>query len=123
MENQINNPQQQGTYNSKTIAGVIILGAGILLLLKTADLFFFPHWIFSWPMFLIGFAVITGAKHNFRKSNWLVLLAVGFVFLLPNIIPSLSFAMLWPLPMIAIGLFMVLRRNQYWDGANWRKVN
>lgn len=123
MEDQINNPQPQGSYNSKTIAGIIILGAGLLFLLRAAGFFFFPHWIFSWPMFMIGFAVYTGSKHNFRKNNWLVLLAVGFAFLLPNIIPSLSYAMLWPLPMIAIGLFMVLRRNQYWDGASWKKVN
>ena len=123
MENQINNPQSQGTYNSKTVAGIVVLGLGVLFLLKSLDFFLFPHWILSWPMFLIGFATFTGAKHNFRKSNWLVLLAVGFAFLLPNIIPSLSYAVLWPLPMIAIGLFMVLRRNQYWDGGNWKKVN
>jgi len=122
MENQINNPQQ-GTYNSKTIAGVIILGLGLLFLLKSINFFLFPHWIFSWPMLLIAFAIYTGSKHNYRKSNWLVLLAVGLAFLLPNIIPSLSYAVLWPLPLIAVGLFMVLRRNQYWDGSNWKKVN
>jgi hypothetical protein len=122
MENQINTPQQ-GTYNSKTTAGIIILGLGVLFLLKDINFFLFPHWIFSWPIFLIGFAIYIGSKHNFRRSNWIALLAVGFAFLLPNIIPSLSFGMLWPLPMIAIGLFMVLRRNQYWDGANWKKVN
>lgn len=127
MENQINNPQHenfhQGTYNSKTIAGVLVLGLGILFLLKGINFILFPHWLFSWPMILIAYAVYSGAKHNFRKSNWLILLAVGFAFLLPNIIPSLSFTMLWPLPIIAAGLFMVFRRNQYWDGQSWRKIN
>jgi hypothetical protein len=123
MENQINNSQQQGSYNSKTVAGIIILGLGVLFLLKGINFILFQHWLLSWPMFLIAFAIFTGSKHNFRKNNWLVLLAVGFAFLLPNIIPSLSYAMLWPLPMIAIGLFMVFRRNQYWDGSNWKKVN
>jgi hypothetical protein len=120
MENQINNPQQ-GTYNSKTVAGIIVISLGVLFLLNSANFFMFPSWIISWPVFLIAFAIYTGARHNFRKSNWLVLLAVGFAFLLPNIIPSLSFGMLWPLPVIAVGLFMVFRRNQYWDGANWVK--
>ena len=120
MENQLNTPQH-GTYNSKTIAGIILLGAGFLFLLKGASFILFPHWLFSWPVFLILFAIIIGAKSNFRKTNWMVLLAVGFVFLLPNIIPSLSYAILWPVPMICIGLFMVFRRNQRWNGNNWER--
>ncbi len=69
MENQINNPQSQGPYNSKTVAGLIVLGLGVLFLLKSLDFFLFPHWIFSWPMLLIAVAIFTGAKHNFRKKQ------------------------------------------------------
>jgi hypothetical protein len=117
MENQTNTPHpdshREGIYNSKTLAGIFLLGISFIA---------FPYWLFSWPVFLIVFAVFIGAKHNFRKTNWMVLLALGFAFLLPNIIPSLSYAVLWPVPMIVIGLFMVLRRKQRWNGSNWEKI-
>jgi len=121
MENQINTPQQD-THKVKTIAGVFLLALGSLILLNRFSFFIIPHWLFSWPMFLIAFGIYRGAKSNFKKPNWVLLPAIGIVFLLPNIIPSLTYAMLWPVPVIFIGLHLVLRRKQRWNGNNWERV-
>ena len=60
---------QNVSHNGRTIAGIIILIIGGLLLVDQLDLFFIPNWLFSWPMWLIGWGVYMGGKYNFKKSN------------------------------------------------------
>jgi len=122
MDNQINNNPQPAN-NNKTIIGLILVGIGVLFLLKHVSFFFLPTYIFSWPLMLIAFGIYTGVKHNFKKSMWIIYTMVGVIFLLPNIIPSLSAGMLWPLLMVAIGITYLLRRDQQWNGNNWEKRN
>jgi hypothetical protein len=119
MENQTNSPQQGAAYNTKTIAGIALLGLGLLLLLKGIGFLF----AVSWPVFMIVYGLHRGIKTNFSKPFAVILIAAGLAFLIPNIIPSLSYAVLWPLPMICAGLFLVFRRNQRWNGSKWEKVN
>jgi len=118
MENQLNNPQQ-GTTNTKTITGIILLSMGLVILLSRVSFFMFPGWLFSWPVLLIALGLYIGAKHNFKKLNWIVLTMLGVIFLLPNIIPALGISTLWPLLIIAIGVNIITRRNQRWNGNNW----
>ena len=120
MENQINN-QSQNTVNKKTVVGIIILVIGAILLLNQAIFFQFSLWAISWPLVLIGYGLYTGFKHNFKKSMWIIYTMVGVIFLLPNIIPSLSIGMLWPLIMIGIGVTYIVRRDQKWKGDHWEK--
>jgi len=119
MDNQINNPQPSA--NGKTITGIILLGLGVLILFKHLNFFFFPHWLITWPIMMIGVGLYIGAKHNFRKSNWIFITMIGVIFLLPNIMPGLYIGMLWPLLMIAIGVSYLLRRNHRWERDHWEK--
>jgi uncharacterized membrane protein YhaH (DUF805 family) len=122
MNNHINNPQ--GTkHNTKTIIGFALLGIGALLLLKHASFIFFPSWLFSWPVLLIAFGLYLGAKHDFKKSNWIFLTALGVLFLLTNIIPSLSMGMLWPVMLIVMGAHFITRRNLRWNRDHWERPN
>ena len=119
MENQINNnPNSQ---NAKTITGIVLLGLGVLILFHQVTFFLFPAWIFSWPVILIIFGLYIGAKHNFRKSNWIVFTLLGVLFLLSDILPTVHIIVFWPAIIIAVGIHMLLRRNQRWNGDHWEK--
>jgi hypothetical protein len=119
MINQIDNPQTTG--NKKIVIGIIILAVGTLLLLNQLNFLSFQVWAITWPLGLIGFGLYTGFKHNFKKLMWIVYTMVGLAFLLPNIIPAFSVGTLWPLGMIGYGVFILLRRNQRWNGQHWEK--
>jgi len=119
MENQINNTERK--YNKSTVIGFVLLLAGFAFLLDNTNLVFFPQWLFSWPIILIGVGLAIGAKNNFQKSNWIVLTGIGILFLFTNIIPSLHVMVLWPLILVALGIRMLTRHTQYWNGTNWVK--
>ncbi|SDS26469.1 hypothetical protein SAMN05216490_0842 [Mucilaginibacter mallensis] len=121
MENQINNPQP--AHNAKTTTGMIFLVIGLALLFKHIGFFLFPHWLFSWPLILIIFGLYVGAKHNFKKTNWIIYVMLGVIFLLPNIIPALGAGTIWPLLLIAFGVHQIMRHDQRWNGAHWEKRN
>lgn len=122
MLNDINQPGK--TPQGKVVAGAILLVVGVLLLVKQLDFFFFPNWLFSWPMILIVWGLYTGAKHNWRKPIWFILVLLGFGFLLDDAIPSFDMgAIIWPVMIIAFGIWIIMRKNRetplagndYWD--------
>jgi len=119
------NIDHQGSANKgKVIAGIVLLCIGASWLLNEFDFFFFPSWITSWPMWVIGWGLYTGGKSNFRNSSWLIIVAVGVIFLLGEIIPGFhSGAMLWPAVLIVFGIWLILKRNQttHWDKKSWKK--
>ena len=119
MENHINNTQHK--YNKNTTIGFGLLLFGLAILLHRASFFLFPHWVFSWPVIMIVLGLYIGSKHNFTKSSWIFITGLGVLFLLPNIIPSLGIAGLWPLLFVAVGINMLARHNQKWNGQNWEK--
>jgi len=121
MDSQINNTQHK--YNKNTIAGFALLFIGLAILTKHIGFFLFPHFLFSWPMIMIIVGLAIGAKHNFKKSNWILITGIGVLFLLPNIIPSLGVAALWPLVLVAVGVNMLARHDQKWNGQKWKKRN
>ncbi len=104
------NPSKQ---SGKYIAGFILMAVGLLLLLQQFNWFFFPNWLFSWPMVLIIVGLVQRANHRSKKSSaGLVLIVVGCLFLLEKIFPGENVAHFgWPLIIIAAGLWMILRRN------------
>src|SRR6188768_702805 len=90
----------------KSVAGVIILVVGLLLLVKQFDLFFFPHWLFSFPMLLIALGFFIGAKNNFRSIGSIALIIMGTLFLLDDIIPGFNIHnLIWPLMIIFVGIW------------------
>jgi predicted membrane protein len=96
--------------------GVFILAIGVVALLR-ATVPDFPDWLFSWQMLLIGLGLFTGVRHNFRGGAWMILLMVGGIFLFRDIFPEFSFSRIWPVVLIVVGLFIIMRpRNRRkWD--------
>lgn len=130
MESSVNNPQSNtpGTYrepkhpkSNNAIAGLIIVAVGAVLLAKQlgTDL---PHWLFSWPMFLIALGFYLGAKHSFRNPGWLIPIAIGIFFIADDYFYDLNLMkFFWPVLIIGAGLFMVLKTRRKNDGAStWR---
>lgn len=99
-------------YSGKYIAGFILMAVGLLLLLQQLDWFFFPHWLFSWPMILIIIGLVQRANNRSKSSSWLILIVVGCLFLTEKIFPGENVIHLgWPVIIIAAGLWMILNRN------------
>lgn len=96
--------------NGRTMAGIIILVIGGILLIQQFNFFFIPAWLFSWPMWLIAWGLYLGAKHNFKKPIWAIMIALGIGFLFTENIPN-SEDVVWPVALIGIGAWMVLRNR------------
>lgn len=89
-------------------AGLVLLVIGGILLMKQFG-FYFPGWIFTWPMILVVVGIFIGAKHNFNDFGWIFITGLGIVFLLDDIYPEYpirNFA--WPALIIGLGLFMII---------------
>jgi predicted membrane protein len=104
--------------NNSLLTGAFILLIGIVALMR-ATIPDFPDWFFSWKMLLIAFGLFIGVRHNFRGGAWLVLLLVGGIFLFRDIYPAFSFKFIWPVVLIVVGAFIIMRprRKWKWDGT------
>jgi predicted membrane protein len=101
--------------------GLFLLIIGGLLLLRTANLMFFPSWFFTWPVLLIAIGVFSALKHRFRGPLWIILIIIGSFSLADHIDPSLNMDRFnWPIILIAIGLGFILRPKRY-HGRHWRR--
>jgi predicted membrane protein len=106
----------------RVMAGVILLIVGGVLLIKQFDFFFFPSWLFSWPMWLIAWGLYLGAKHSWRNSSGVIMLIIGVAFLLDKIIPGYNMHdVAWPLILICVGIWIILRRTKPHDRDYWEK--
>jgi predicted membrane protein len=107
--------------------GFIILGIGVILLLKKIGIFI-PGWILTWPMILIVIGVFSVIKHEFKSFFGFLMLFLGTYFLMRN---EFGFYFgfgqyVWPLGLIALGAYLILhkrRENQVLDEIkhNWDK--
>lgn len=113
-----NTPRKSG----RVWGGLFLLFIGFVFFVKEADFFFFPNWIFSWPMILIAVGVYTGLKHNFRGSGWLIPFIIGCIFLVDRMDIGLDLhRFIFPIIVIGIGLTMILRPKNGVGGGwdNW----
>ncbi len=112
--------------NDGSIAfGFIILGIGIILLLRKVGVFI-PSWVLTWPMILIVIGLFSVIKHEFKSFFGFLMLFLGTYFLARN---SFDFDFgigqyVWPLGLITLGLYLILqkrRENQVLDEirTNW----
>ncbi|TZF82153.1 hypothetical protein FW774_15800 [Pedobacter sp. BS3] len=114
----------------KALAGLLLLVIGLILLLKQLG-FFFPGWLFSWPMLLIVFGIFSGVRHQFRNPGSFIMIFIGGAFLADRVVPDFNFtSFIWPMLIIMLGLLMIFKRdygrrmrNQWGDRANWDKRN
>jgi len=101
---------QKTPHNGKTMAGIIVLIIGSLLLIDQLNLFFMPHWLFSWPIIIIAYGVYMGGKYNFRKPIWMWMIVLGTAFLFTENFHQAD-RIVWPIAIIGAGTWMVLRQN------------
>ena len=102
------------------MAGLILIMVGAVLLLHRLDFFFFPGWLFSWPMILILVGLFIGAKHQYRNPAWFILVSIGTIFLMERFYPMINFSRyIWPLLFILFGLYMIFGRNRHRRYHNW----
>ncbi len=117
------------TNNDGNIAfGFIILGIGIILLLKKVGVFI-PGWVLSWPMIFVAIGTFAVIKHEFKSFFGFCMLFFGAFFLLKN---EFHFDLgigqyIWPLGLIALGIYLIVhkrRENQVLDEirTNWEKT-
>jgi predicted membrane protein len=108
----------------RVLTGVLLFFIGLLLLLKTSKLIWFPGWFFTWPMILIAVGLFTGLKHGFRGGAWLVLLFIGGLFLANEMDPTWQMdRFIWPIVFIAIGIGFILRPRRHHHWRQWRRYH
>ncbi|HPG10684.1 MAG TPA: LiaF-related protein [Chitinophagaceae bacterium] len=105
-----------------TGAFILLIGIAALIKASVTDL---PDWVFSWQTLLITLGVFIGFRHGFRGASWLILILIGSIFLIDDIIPDFSYhRYMWPMALIVIGLFFILRpRNRYIPSSAGEKKN
>lgn len=92
---------------------LIIIGAGLLLQRMDLDI---PDWVFSWQSILIVVGLAIGINHRFKSGGWMIITAVGVVFLVGDIMnwPYNTARFIWPLGLIIAGLILIIKRKD-WD--------
>ena len=109
MENSGSSNQKSG----KALVGLILLGLGFILLLRTLDIFFIPSWIFSWPVFLIIIGIFIGKRQGFNRPSAFMPIVIGVIFLINKILPDEHLGrFFWPLLIIGFGAWMISGRKE-----------
>lgn len=100
--------------NDGSIAfGVIILGIGIVLLLRKFGLYI-PSWVLTWPMILIAVGTFTLINQQFKSFFGSVVLFIGVYFLLKREF-DLDLGLdqfIWPVGLIALGAYLILHKKK-----------
>lgn len=106
---------------NRVVAGLILVGIGVVLFADKMGMFF-PQWIFTWPMLLIVIGLYSGFKHNFKNASWLILLAVGGLFLWDEMVPGINLKRFTlPIILIAAGLLSIVRPRFGWSGRRQQR--
>ncbi|MDP3468615.1 MAG: DUF5668 domain-containing protein [Daejeonella sp.] len=99
--------------SGKALVGLVLLGLGFILLLRTLDIFFIPSWIFSWPVFLILIGVFIGSRQGYDRPSAFMPIAIGALFLSNKIIPDMELSrFFWPFLIIGLGTWLVFGRKK-----------
>jgi len=109
--------------SGKTLVGLVLLGLGFVLLLRTLDIYFIPSWIFSWPVFLILIGVFIGYRQGYNRPSAFMPIAIGALFLSNKVIPDMELSrFFWPFLIIGIGTWLVFGRKKAFqteEFTNW----
>ena len=119
MQNLKSSSQKSG----KALVGMILLGVGCILLLRTLDIFFIPGWVLSWPVFMIAIGLFIGSRQGFDRPSAFVPLIIGIIFLSNRVLPDMDLSrFFWPLLVIAFGVWMIMgRKTPKMDHFGWKK--
>lgn len=106
-----NNQNYRPRRSGKVMAGLILLAVGVIFLLSNMG-YFFPHWLFTWPMFLIVLGLFVAFKHNFRNPGGFILILIGSFFLAKKYFYiNIAWGFVWPVLIIIVGLWMIFGRS------------
>lgn len=90
-------------------AGLMVIGAAVIFFLKEYGVAI-PEWVFTWQILVIGLGLISGVKCGFRGLMWIVVMAVGGIFLASEFFPMLTFAKFKvPLILLLLGLVILFK--------------
>jgi predicted membrane protein len=119
-ERKIQQDWQQGQQRSKFLTGILVVLAGLLYLLKTMH-FDIPREIFTWPVLLMCFGLITIVKHNYKTFAGWALLAVGAIYFSRYFFPLIiNTKLIFPIIIICIG-FSILFKSKNKTGNFCKK--
>jgi predicted membrane protein len=104
----------------KIFGGLIVILIGCVFFAREMG-FFLPHWLFTWPMFLIVLGIYIGLKHAFQNSGWIFLILIGGIFLIRENIPDFEYArFLMPGAIILIGIAILFKPKKKFIYRNER---
>jgi len=95
--------KQNSNTSARLIAGLILIVLGGLFLLDNYGIlnFSLPNFLWHWEYILIGIGIfILSTSHN--KTAGTILIAIGIFNLFPEF---------WPLLLVGLGIYIILRRN------------
>lgn len=101
--------------DKRILLGSLLIGLGALFFLKSLDVFDFnfTRIFFSWPFFflVIGLYLLLNTS---RKTLGGILAALGFIFILPRIFPSIDYnnSVIFAILLIAIGLYIIINQRK-----------
>jgi predicted membrane protein len=97
---------------NKEWLGIFIILIGLLFLARTFDLPI-PHWVTSWPMFIIAVGLFIGIGNKFKDWTWAIVVGFGTFFLVDKIAgyDVRMSSVVFPAILIAVGIRM-LKKNR-----------
>lgn len=100
--------------DGKILVGIIVIMIGVAFLLETLFPRLVPSWLFSWKTLLIAGGFLIGANKDFRGNLWWIMALIGGVFLVDDIIYSMSFLkpLLFPIIIIIVGVLIISRSRK-----------
>lgn len=108
-----NYSNQKSSNDGGIVFGFIILGIGLLLLLKKLGIFF-PGWILSWPMVLVAIGLIVLIKHQFKSFFGAIMLGFGLYFLAEREF-NFDFGIerfVFPVGLILLGVYLITQKQK-----------
>jgi predicted membrane protein len=105
--------------SSRICGGLIIMGVGLVFLLKNIGINI-PDWVINWPTLLIIIGLLIGYKRNFNGPGWLIVILVGVFFTVKSIVDFDVSKYYFALIFIVLGLILIFKpRRLKGDHDRW----
>lgn len=112
---------KEGKKNNSTWAGLLLLGIGMVFLLRNMG-FYLPDWLLSWHTILIIIGLLIGFKRNFEGRGWLIMVLIGGYFTLGDIFDADVSRYYFAVAFIVMGLFLIFKpKASRLKGEKWKK--
>jgi predicted membrane protein len=119
-QNNIDNAISRHRKN-RVLGGLVLIGIGAVLFADKMGVVL-PPWLLTWPMLLIVIGLYSGIKHGFRNASWLIILAVGSIFLWDEVVADVHLKQFTvPIILIAVGLLAIVKPRFGWSGRRQKR--